>query len=154
MINQGLKTEFASPERLTDVEIRSEVKQIDNIPMIHGFMDLIPDVFLILNKERQIVYSNKTLLKALGIKEADMIYGMRPGEAVDCIHSHENEFPLKVSASYMIRSKKLSYVVPEARLLIPKLKLQTVWSCQERGQMNLLTSFTMKLSSAYYSHVL
>ena len=82
-------THFAPAERAPQEKLKSDVLYFSDIPMIQCFVDLIPDVFLILNKERQIVYSNKTLLTILGIDSPDSIYGLRPGEALNCVHSHD-----------------------------------------------------------------
>lgn len=98
MITEKIRTEFAPPERASDDDIKSDANKIDDIPMIHDFMDLLPDVFLILNKERQIVYSNKTLFKTLGIDDTTNIYGLRPGEALDCIHAKDNNSGCGTSA--------------------------------------------------------
>jgi len=45
---------------------------------------------LILNKQRQIIFANKTTLKTLGVADAETLFGLRPGEAVDCVHAVEN----------------------------------------------------------------
>ena len=42
-----------------------------------------------MNEHRQIVALNDTFLKMLGISDAEEKLGLRPGEAVDCIHAHE-----------------------------------------------------------------
>jgi len=87
-MNTGLlNTDFASPEYASPEEIKSDVKYIKNLPLIQGFIDFIPDIFLILNKERQIVYSNQALLTALKENNIDSLYGLRPGEALDCINT-------------------------------------------------------------------
>jgi len=89
MVQNAVETDYADASRAPDGEIRSDASFLDKVPMIHSFVDLVPDVFLVLNQERQIVYSNRTLLHILGIKNPDSIYGLRPGEAINCIHAGE-----------------------------------------------------------------
>jgi signal transduction histidine kinase len=87
MIAELLRTDFASPEYASPEEVKSDVKYIKDLPLIQGFIDFIPDIFLILNKERQIVYSNQALLQVLKERNIDSLYGLRPGEALSCINA-------------------------------------------------------------------
>jgi len=87
MISEYLKTDFAPPEYASPQEVKSDVEYINSIPLIQNFIDFIPDIFLILNKERQIVYSNQALLQVLKEKNIDSLYGLRPGEALHCINT-------------------------------------------------------------------
>ena len=84
-----MKTEFAPPERASSNEITEDVFFLDALPMIHKFINTIPDIFFILNPERQIVYMNKSAISVLGIEDVYSVYGMRPGEALHCIHANE-----------------------------------------------------------------
>ena len=43
----------------------------------------------VIDKNHQIIYANKDFLDFLGLKTLDPILGMRPGEAISCIHSKE-----------------------------------------------------------------
>ena len=53
-------------------------------------LDKVPDVVLILNEYRQIIYSNNNLLRLIDAEIIDTVYGKRPGEVLNCIHSKEN----------------------------------------------------------------
>jgi signal transduction histidine kinase len=44
---------------------------------------------VILNRQRQILVGNSVLLKALDVKAMDSIRGLRPGEALGCVHAWE-----------------------------------------------------------------
>jgi signal transduction histidine kinase len=46
---------------------------------------------MILNQERQLVYSNRALLQYLGLKDEQSIVGLRPGEILQCVHAFECE---------------------------------------------------------------
>jgi len=88
MADEVLKTDFASSSRAANNEIMNDVAYFDAMPMLQKCVNFIPDVFLILNRERQIVYANQILLDILGLNEPDKIYGLRPGEALCCIHAN------------------------------------------------------------------
>ncbi len=49
--------------------------------------DHFPDYILILNKNRQIVFSNKSLNQFLHVENSRFLLGMRPGEALHCNHA-------------------------------------------------------------------
>lgn len=50
-------------------------------------LDAIPEMLLILNPQRQIVFANQTLADVLGIGDLGEAIGSRPGEALDCAHA-------------------------------------------------------------------
>lgn len=55
------------------------------------FSDALPNIFLVLNRHRQIVFANQALLDLVGRKRPEEVYGLRPGEILDCIHAHETD---------------------------------------------------------------
>lgn len=54
---------------------------------LQGVFQLLPYLVLVLNKQRQILYSNNGLLQVLGIVPLQERVGCRPGEMLRCIHS-------------------------------------------------------------------
>lgn len=84
-----METKFASPERSDAEKISSEAQFIADLPFIHQLVDLVPDAFLILNKNRQIVFCNNAFAEAVGITDIQDACGLRPGEALHCIHANE-----------------------------------------------------------------
>lgn len=82
-----LPTLFAPAERATpeDVQRQHLLFAAQELP-IH-LSDAVPDLLMILNQERQIVFANRELAGTLGVA-AERLLGMRPGEALTCIH-HE-----------------------------------------------------------------
>lgn len=54
-------------------------------------MNAIPDPFMILNENRQVVYANNKLGHLLNIENIDAILGLRPGEMLNCVNSDKNE---------------------------------------------------------------
>ncbi len=47
----------------------------------------IPDLAIILNRERQVIAMNRRLIETLGVTDPEALIGMRPGEAAGCIHA-------------------------------------------------------------------
>lgn len=86
-----LKTYYASAERKGDKEVLSENKIVQDYGYLRDIFNAMPEVAMVLNNERQIVYANEGLLSILPYKGHDEIIGLRPGEAIDCIHSTETE---------------------------------------------------------------
>lgn len=82
-------TYFASPERLDNNEVKRQKKLFDNLSQLTFFLDTVPNVYLILNEHRQIIFANKTALETLSCKNIEELIGKRPGEALDCIHADE-----------------------------------------------------------------
>ncbi len=51
--------------------------------------DAVADIVVILNRHRQIVYANQALEDALHLEDRKAVYGLRPGEALNCQHCAE-----------------------------------------------------------------
>jgi len=90
-----METEYATAKRLSEDEIARQHALLANLPFISEFLDSVPNIILVLNKYRQIVYANKTFTGFLGLSNDDSmecayadLLGLRPGEAIGCIHSH------------------------------------------------------------------
>ncbi|KGK86491.1 histidine kinase [Desulfosporosinus sp. HMP52] len=82
------ETQFAPAKRLLDGEIKIQAEQIINQNLVPDLFKLIPSVILVLNKERQIIYSNDVLLETIGISAKSKFLGLRPGELLNCVHSN------------------------------------------------------------------
>lgn len=79
-------TNFAPAGRASHEELLQESGQTGNSELIATLLDAMPDFLMVLNKYRQIVTVNQRLLKAFGVDNPEVLLGMRPGEAVSCIH--------------------------------------------------------------------
>lgn len=86
-----LHTEFAPAERASTEEIIAQSKYFQNTSLLKTLLAAIPNVFVILNEHRQIVFTNRTLLNWLGLESEEALLGLRPGEAVSCVHASEND---------------------------------------------------------------
>jgi signal transduction histidine kinase len=86
-----VKTYFAPTERASSVELQHQVELVEQSPVMAALLEVVGGLLAILNKQRQILAVNEALLAYLGIEAKDFVSGLRPGEAVQCIHAHEME---------------------------------------------------------------
>jgi signal transduction histidine kinase len=83
------ETLFAPAERAPAHEIRRISGVLIDLPLFQQIMDTVPDMIVVLNRERQIVFANRSLLNLMGLPDGSSIYGKRPGEALGCVHANE-----------------------------------------------------------------
>ncbi len=86
-----MKTYFAPAEKSVGPELDKAINYISNNAIIDGIMRSVGGLFAVLNEQRQILAINDTLLQLMGIRDADAALGLRPGEALGCVYSHEME---------------------------------------------------------------
>ncbi|MEW6752999.1 MAG: PAS domain-containing sensor histidine kinase [Candidatus Latescibacterota bacterium] len=55
--------------------------------LLAACLDAVPVFVTVLNRSRQIVFANASLAGFLQLGSREVIYGQRPGEALDCTHS-------------------------------------------------------------------
>jgi len=60
-------------------------------PLICRLLDAALEALVILNRERQIVFANKALTLLANAGDPRALCGLRPGEALDCVHAFEKE---------------------------------------------------------------
>jgi len=92
MTSAALSTQFAPAERASIEQVHRQYERFSGTPLVGEIVDTIPEIFIILNAERQIVFFNQALIDFLnkGNEESDLL-GLRPGEAFHCIHADETE---------------------------------------------------------------
>ena len=83
------KTDFAPAERAPQDEVARQTSNISAISSLTIAFEAIPHIIWALNKQRQIVYSNKALHDYLISHQVENIYGFRPGETLNCTHAFE-----------------------------------------------------------------
>jgi signal transduction histidine kinase len=81
----SIPTSFASADRRPAEEIRRQTASLSSQQVILRLLDGYPEPAVVLNHERQIVLTNDKLASLLG-KPREAILGLRPGEALGCIH--------------------------------------------------------------------
>lgn len=85
-----LFTDFAPAERDLINIIQDRFYQLMNLPEVKKLTDSIPNILLILNDKRQVVYANQRLYELLQKDSIDDVLGLRPGELLNCQHSRTN----------------------------------------------------------------
>ncbi len=84
-------TQYAPAERADAKELQRQIQLIRQEILTRQLLDALPLFVTVLNKHRQFVFLNKTMVSYLGYSTEDEILGLRPGEAVHCIHAYEND---------------------------------------------------------------
>lgn len=84
-----MKTYFAPAARTTPDELKLDIARVSNNPVIDGLMYSVGGVLAVLNSARQILAVNDSLLDSLGLANSRDAIGLRPGEALQCLHAHE-----------------------------------------------------------------
>ena len=84
-----MDTYFAPAERANEKELIAEIEMVNQNPVMSGLLHSISGLLAILDEHRQIIAINDSFLKMLGINDPSEALGLRPGEALQCIHAHE-----------------------------------------------------------------
>lgn len=86
-----LSTPSTLLERATSEDLLRQVQYFASAPpLLRQFLNAIPDILTVLNRQRQIVFANQRLLDYLNASPTSVI-GLRPGEAISCVHAFESE---------------------------------------------------------------
>ncbi len=83
------KTYFAPAERMDKSEVGELLETVMQSDIIRALLDSVDGLLLVLNRERQILATNRTVMDAFNVKKMDALVGLRPGELFHCIHSDE-----------------------------------------------------------------
>ena len=84
-----MDTYFASAKVADDRELSAQIEILSHSPVVDSLLNSISGLIAILNEHRQMVALNDSFMQSLGINDAQDAFGLRPGEALDCIHAHE-----------------------------------------------------------------
>lgn len=80
-------TFFAAAERAGPEELAAAVALASQNPIVDAVMRSWGGLVAVLNPERQVVAVNDALLRHLGVEDAREALGLRPGEALGCVHA-------------------------------------------------------------------
>lgn len=86
-----METYFAPAERSSESELQVEINTVNTSSIVQGLLHSISGLLAVLNEHRQLVALNDSFLKMLGVDNCKEALGLRPGEAVGCMHAHETE---------------------------------------------------------------
>lgn len=82
-------TKHAPAERKSTDKIFAEYEMIRDFELISKLFKVIPNIVMILNKERQTVFCNTALLEQMHSDSINSVLGNRPGEIINCIHAFD-----------------------------------------------------------------
>lgn len=86
----GMETTFfAPPEKADASQLASEIKTISDSQVMSGLLNTVNGLLAVVNEHRQVVALNDSFLKMLGIDDPGESFGLRPGEILKCVHSHD-----------------------------------------------------------------
>ena len=82
-------TYFAPAQRESEEDLKRHFDLVSKNPLIDSLLQSVYGLLAILNEERQILAVNDAMLATLGVQEGNRLLGLRPGEAVQCVHAQE-----------------------------------------------------------------
>ena len=84
-------TFFAPAEREPIEVVQRQAGSFDQAPLARTLLNATLNYSFLLNSKRQIVMASESVLELMPGKTMDQIVGLRPGEALGCIHTSECE---------------------------------------------------------------
>jgi signal transduction histidine kinase len=85
-------TYFASPERVKKKDLVKVSNKIFDLTYARRILNSIPNMVIIVNEFRQVIYANDVFIRVVGLKRFQDVLGQKPGELVKCIHSNATEW--------------------------------------------------------------
>lgn len=84
-------TQFAPAERAPIEIVRRQAEVWSSLPFAAALLDAVPEGVLVVNQQRQIVFASNGFRRLLSPCQGDALLGVRPGEALRCVHACEKE---------------------------------------------------------------
>ncbi len=84
-----LATKYAPAKRADKITLMKNHRILVDATDIRNLLEAIPEIAVVLNPQRQILFANKTLRNFLEIKNLNQVIGKRPGETINCVHASE-----------------------------------------------------------------
>jgi nitrogen-specific signal transduction histidine kinase len=78
---------FAPAGRSGKDVVSRQVAAVVTHPASTAVLEAFSGLVLVVNRERQVVAANTRVLQTLGVADPERILGLRPGEALGCIHA-------------------------------------------------------------------
>ena len=85
------KTHYASAERSTAQQILDEYNIAGSQRIFTDIFGALTGIGAVIDKNRQVIYSNDEFLSLLGISSVELILGKRPGEVLSCPNAFKEE---------------------------------------------------------------
>lgn len=83
------RTFFAEAGRLSHEDLAQQLRCTLEDPCVKVVLETVTGFLMIVNEQRQILAANKELVHALNREHPDGLVGIRPGEALNCVHFTE-----------------------------------------------------------------
>jgi PAS domain-containing protein len=80
-MDEKKSTEFAPAERASTEEVESQYYRLPNLTFVKNFLDAVPNMSMVLNQQRQIVFANRAFVEFLGLNSPDELIGKNQCEA-------------------------------------------------------------------------
>lgn len=84
------KSTFHSAGKGLRTPVQNESEIFLDSTLLTKILNAVPDIILVLNNNRQIVYSNESLLHALELSSPSAVLGLLPGDVLQCAHAEES----------------------------------------------------------------
>ncbi len=81
------ETFFASPDRSTPEQVAHHQETLGRARVPLDIFDSVPTPMMVLDENRQVLLTNRTMLEQFRARGLDPAPGMRPGEALGCVHA-------------------------------------------------------------------
>jgi K+-sensing histidine kinase KdpD len=82
-------TILAPPQRGSGEDVRPTAGIAESNPILSEILRVFGGVVVVLDERRRIVGVNTAALKMLGVEDPQSLLGLRPGEALACVHAEE-----------------------------------------------------------------
>ncbi|MCL5807021.1 MAG: PAS domain-containing sensor histidine kinase [Deltaproteobacteria bacterium] len=107
-------------------EIKADFGRFANERFFADIINYVPDIVIILNKNRQAVFANQALVNMLKISNPESIQGQRFGEILKCTHADESEGGCGTTEACrycgavngILRSQRGENAIEECRILV------------------------------------
>jgi len=77
----------ASADRAEQEALQAAVAAVVRHPVVDGLLRAAGGLLAVLNRQRQILALNQAFLNMLAVDDATSVLGLRPGEAIGCVHA-------------------------------------------------------------------
>jgi len=85
-------TYFAPAKKLDQGDVYLQTIKVLGLRKVIKILNLLPNLIAIINMERQIIFTNDAFQKALQLEKFEEGLGMRPGDLMACVNSHDTEY--------------------------------------------------------------
>ena len=86
-----MPSHYASPQRTGQAQLNQEIALVQQSEVLSGLLTMVGGLLAVLDENRQILAVNDAFLALLGLENPEALLGLRPGEALRCVHAHEEE---------------------------------------------------------------